>query len=113
MAGGLMNSSYAFMELKNWGLKKGLRFSKPDGIMAYSICHGAISWYLAKPVTSYITRYHYGTEVAPKVDGCKLNWSGRELEMRPDGAKVVQGVWDTIAEMVRILPLLPATAHLT
>ncbi|KAJ3570743.1 hypothetical protein NP233_g4201 [Leucocoprinus birnbaumii] len=63
MVGGLMNSSYAFKQLELWGAEIGINFAKPDGTMAKAVSHGALLWYLAKPVTGYIMKYHYGSDV--------------------------------------------------
>ncbi|KAF9442465.1 hypothetical protein P691DRAFT_681457, partial [Macrolepiota fuliginosa MF-IS2] len=65
MVGGLMNSSHAFSQLRAWGHDKGIQFSKPDGTMAKSVSHGALLWYLTKPVKSHIAKFHYGTDICP------------------------------------------------
>ncbi|KAF5350131.1 hypothetical protein D9756_009098 [Leucocoprinus leucothites] len=82
MVGGLMNSSYAFKQLELWGAELGIKLAKPDGTMAKAVSHGALLWYLAKPVTGYIVKFHYGSDVCLKARELSNEMiSGRETHM--------------------------------
>lgn len=105
MVGGLMNSSYAFKRLEAWGEEKGIKFTKPDGTMAKAVSHGALLWHLSKPVTGYVIKYHYGSDVCVKADKFDENAiKGREIFLEVDGSQVLEGGWKTISRMVGFLP---------
>lgn len=97
-----MNSSYAYENLEAWGREKGLKFTKPDGVMAKAVSHGALLWYLAKPVKGYITKVHYGSDVSIPIDELQEDIRGKKVVARPDGEYIIENVWESIARMVSI-----------
>lgn len=94
-----MNNSYAFQQLEVWGHSQNITLSKPDGHMAKCVSHGALLWFLLKPVTSHVARFHYGTNIALPLAECEGELSGRNVSLRADGVQVVQGIWHTIVAM--------------
>ncbi|KAJ3570744.1 hypothetical protein NP233_g4202 [Leucocoprinus birnbaumii] len=100
IVGGLMNSAYAYSHLEEWGRMEDINLVKPDGALAKAVSHGALLWYLTKPVRGYITKVHYGIEASLEVcDVPEEDLVGRKIVKESDGSLVIEGGWSSIASM--------------
>jgi hypothetical protein len=102
MVGGFMNSSYAYTKLEEWGKRHHFKFTKPDGIMAKTVSHGALLCYLSNPVQGYIAKVHYGSDVSIPAEKVRDDTYGRDTVTRADGVNIYENIWKSIAFMVRL-----------
>jgi hypothetical protein len=96
-----MNSSYAYVKLEEWGKIRNFRFTKPDGPMAKAVSQGALLCYLSNPVQGHIAKFHYGSDVSVPAEEVRGDTVGRYTVARADGVNIYEGVWQSIASMVR------------
>ncbi|EKM76381.1 hypothetical protein AGABI1DRAFT_108909 [Agaricus bisporus var. burnettii JB137-S8] len=104
MVGGFLNSSYAYANLEEWGKRYNFKFTKPDGVMAKTVSHGALLWYLSKPVKGYIAKVHYGSDVSFPAEEVLDDVNGRNTVMRADGVYIYENIWESIVSMGQELP---------